>query len=370
MYTFLPINFNNVVVKNTFIEIEEYSPLIAGDLRCRSKSVPCLFENLKEMEKSDLGDTGIHAECKTSGLSDVSTDDGMDPIVGYQHKPLITRVDDKFRTSGFHEQISANGEIEPLPNCQQPWKPAQTWNQTNPWNDIANNAKQMVPDSPISIGHIHLPVATPHYACANGVNNRHQQGFPKSQHYPAKPFKAPPQYQKASPIKNNGIFSKKMENCKDSNCTTLMLGNLPNSYNRMDLLNMLNQEQFAGLYDFVYLPIDLRTNSNLGYAFVNVTDAEHVPKFWNKFQGYSNWNIPSGKVCNVKWSDAGSNWGADNRMLPSQGLMANIERYRNSPIMHYTVPDECKPVLLSRGERVQFPSPTKAIRAPRMRHFR
>jgi hypothetical protein len=52
---------------------------------------------------------------------------------------------------------------------------------------------------------------------------------------------------------------------------------------------------------------------------------------------------------------------------PLQGLDAHVQRYRNSPVMSESVPDECKPLLLQDGLRVPFPLPTKQLRTPRRR---
>jgi hypothetical protein len=137
--------------------------------------------------------------------------------------------------------------------------------------------------------------------------------------------------------------------------TTVMLRNLPNNYTRAMVIDLLDKQGFAGLYDFLYLPIDLRSSACLGYAFVNLVDPGVVPSFWEKFEGFSNWALPSHKVCYVSWSS------------PHQGLEAHVERYRNSPIMHTSVADECKPVLFKSGARVPFPAGTKSNRAPRLR---
>jgi RNA recognition motif-containing protein len=136
---------------------------------------------------------------------------------------------------------------------------------------------------------------------------------------------------------------------------TVMLRNLPNNYSRRMLLELMDQLGFVGNYDFVYLPIDFKTQASLGYAFVNLTSSDDAKRFWKCFSGYSEWALPSQKVCKVNWS------------LPYQGLAAHIERYRNSPVMHEAVPDDFKPAIFSNGERTSFPPPTKKIRAPRMR---
>lgn len=139
--------------------------------------------------------------------------------------------------------------------------------------------------------------------------------------------------------------------------TTVMMRNIPNNYSREMLLAMLGTEGFSGLYDFLYMPIDFRSRSALGYAFVNLTDLQAVQRFWAVFDGFSRWSLPTKKVSYITWCG------------PHQGFTAHVERYRNSPVMHTTVPDAFKPVAFSGGVRVEFPPPTKTIRAPRLRDY-
>merc|ERR1719191_1162133 len=134
-----------------------------------------------------------------------------------------------------------------------------------------------------------------------------------------------------------------------------MLRNLPSEYDRSELLRLLNREGFAGLYDFVYLPMDFRSNVCFGYGFVNFVSPVAAECFRQHFDGFCRWSVQSGKVAEVSWSD------------PLQGLEAHVERYRDSPLMHESVPDEYKPVLLVGGQRIDFDPPTKKIKAPRVR---
>jgi hypothetical protein len=141
--------------------------------------------------------------------------------------------------------------------------------------------------------------------------------------------------------------------------TTVMLRNLPNNYTQAMVLKLLESKGFgSSTYNFFYLPIDFQTRVALGYAFVDLAHPSLVQRFWEVFDGFSDWVLPSRKVCFVSWCE------------PSQGVEAHIERYRNSPVMHDSVPDEHKPLLLENGCRVPFPEPTKAIRAPRIRPCR
>jgi len=140
--------------------------------------------------------------------------------------------------------------------------------------------------------------------------------------------------------------------------TTIMLRNLPREFSRTRLLELLDDKGFAGKYNFVYMPIDFVRQAGLGYAFINLVAPEVVKEFWEAFDGFSNWPVPCEKVCRVNWSS------------PHQGYEEHVQRYRNSPLMHADVPDECRPVLLENGVRVDFPPPTKSLRAPRLRASR
>jgi hypothetical protein len=137
--------------------------------------------------------------------------------------------------------------------------------------------------------------------------------------------------------------------------TTVMLRNMPNNYTREMLLDLVDSMGFAGTYDFAYLPVDFKSQAGLGYAFVNFTSSTDALKCFETFEGFSDWTVPSEKICTVTWGS------------PYQGLEAHIERYQNSPVMHHSIPDEWKPVLLKQGVRFPFPPPTKQIKTPKVR---
>lgn len=138
--------------------------------------------------------------------------------------------------------------------------------------------------------------------------------------------------------------------------TTMMLRNIPISFTRAMLADKLDKAGFRGSYDFLYLPIDHSTNIGFGYAFVNFTSPSGARLFKNTFHGYTEWASPNEKTCEVVWSQA------------HQGLQEHIDRLRNSPVMHESVPDVFKPAIYVNGMRVPFPQPTKKPRAPRIRH--
>jgi len=138
--------------------------------------------------------------------------------------------------------------------------------------------------------------------------------------------------------------------------TTVMLKNVPNDYTVEMLVDFMNYHGFEGAYDFVYLPIDWTSHCGLGYAFINLVSGADASRFWKTFNGMKQWSVPSKKVAEVCW-------GKD----AHQGLASNIERYRNSPVMHADVSNACKPQLFSDGKRIPFPAPTRRMRDPRAR---
>jgi len=137
--------------------------------------------------------------------------------------------------------------------------------------------------------------------------------------------------------------------------TTVMIRNMPNNYTRDMLLDMVDSMGFGGTYDFAYLPVDFQSQAGLGYAFLNFATVADAQACFDQFEGFCDWKLPSEKVCTVTWSS------------PTQGLEQHIDRYRNSPVMHPSLPDEWKPVLLQQGMRVAFPPPTKSIKTPKVR---
>jgi len=133
-----------------------------------------------------------------------------------------------------------------------------------------------------------------------------------------------------------------------------MIRNLPENFSRDALLQILDGQGFYGRYDFAYLPVDFDTLTALKHAFVNMVSPEDAQAVHREFEGFTNWPMPSSNVCSVAWNDK------------QQGLPALIERYRNSPVLHDAVPDECKPILLVNGRRSNFPAATQKVKAPKI----
>lgn len=124
---------------------------------------------------------------------------------------------------------------------------------------------------------------------------------------------------------------------------------------RDELKELLDAQRFESQFDFLYVPMNLAEKINFGYAFVNFLTPEVADDARKHFHGFTDWPISSEKPCEVQNGTA------------VHGRDAHVERYRNSPLMHESVPDEFRPAIYNGSERVAFPPPTRSIKAPRIK---
>merc|ERR1712151_857632 len=137
--------------------------------------------------------------------------------------------------------------------------------------------------------------------------------------------------------------------------TTVIMRNIPIDYTREQLLEVVDAAGFQNDYDIVSMPIDLLTETGHGFASINFTTHEQAEKFKGHFDDFKEWQAPYDKAGETSWSDV------------LNGYVAIVERYRNSPLMHESVPDKFKPAVYKDGVRMPFPAPTKTIKPPRPR---
>lgn len=126
--------------------------------------------------------------------------------------------------------------------------------------------------------------------------------------------------------------------------TTLMIKNIPNKYNCKLLLGVID-ENHRGTYDFVYLPIDFKNKCNVGYAFINMTDPQHIIPFYKTFNGKRWEKFNSEKVATLAYARI-------------QGRNELVSHFRNSSLMNED--KWCRPILFHKdgpnaGEQEPFP---------------
>jgi len=303
----------NVIVKHSFIEVVIPSPCTASRRRAMSEpaiDVPAMFDDACKSKESKLRD-----------ISDASTNSTASDAEG-------AAEDFSARDMGFSSEDEDEKDGMPVSSQQAAPMPYQ---YMEPWWMPMNFA----PMSPaMGTG---FDESSMGYDASAFVNAAWGQQWmdPSMAASQCSPMDSP-----------DGSTEWR---------TTVMIRNMPNNYTRDMLLDLVDAMGFVGKYDFAYLPVDFQSQAGLGYAFINFSTVDDAKACFEQFEGFSNWKLPSEKVCTVTWSS------------PTQGFEAHIDRYRNSPVMHPSLPDEWKPVLLQNGVRVPFPLPTKAIKTPKVR---
>eukprot|EP00929_Paragymnodinium_shiwhaense_P112700 TRINITY_DN80967_c0_g1_i1.p1 TRINITY_DN80967_c0_g1~~TRINITY_DN80967_c0_g1_i1.p1 ORF type:complete len:513 (-),score=85.30 TRINITY_DN80967_c0_g1_i1:89-1627(-) len=103
--------------------------------------------------------------------------------------------------------------------------------------------------------------------------------------------------------------------------TTLMIRNIPNRYTQRELIMELEDLGFGGQFDFLYIPLDKGTMSNVGYAFVNFTIPGDAARCMQVFQNYrfKRHRKMSGKIAAISVAHV-------------QGLEANLAHYENAAV--------------------------------------
>ncbi|KAF4674720.1 hypothetical protein FOL47_008770 [Perkinsus chesapeaki] len=122
--------------------------------------------------------------------------------------------------------------------------------------------------------------------------------------------------------------------------TTLMIRNIPTKFTQSTLLEVINTHGFSCTYDFFYLPIDFRSEKNLGYAFVNFTSPQLAQAFKRDFHHKKLKSLTSRKVLEITYARL-------------QGLQANIDLFRSSAVTSMALP-QYKPLVFTK-EGVPMP---------------
>merc|ERR1711920_860200 len=116
-----------------------------------------------------------------------------------------------------------------------------------------------------------------------------------------------------------------------------MLRNIPNKYMQENLLEEIDAAGFVGAYDFFYLPMDVRNNANVGYAFINFLRPEEFDRFRQHFEGYQFKRAGSKKVATVSPAIV-------------QGLKANVQNLMKKRVTQGMY----RPLVLRNGQRVDI----------------
>ncbi|CAK0831077.1 unnamed protein product [Prorocentrum cordatum] len=247
------------IIKNTFLEfIGGEAPAVADSGRCRANSCPCIRE--REAPIDDGYSEGDSSACpKLSSLgswADISETEEEDCF------SCCASTDLKFWSpSGAEDKTpSKTGHaLVQLPGSNR--------------TPLSSKASAFVPTPLSSKASAFIPGA----------------GAPKQANCSQGQASAPCAAQVPSVLQKD---------------TTALMRNLPSDLSRGMLIKEMKKKGFAGLYDFVHFPLDVRSKKCLGYAYVNLTNMEHMRRFTSVFHGFKGWPVSSSKGCSIAFSQA------------------------------------------------------------------
>lgn len=103
------------------------------------------------------------------------------------------------------------------------------------------------------------------------------------------------------PIENKKKFQIFAESILTTEKTTIMIQNIPNKYTKELMLELIDKK-FKSKYDFFYLPIDMKFQCNVGYAFINFVNQKSLLSFFNEFHDKKWPNFNSEKICHLSYA--------------------------------------------------------------------
>lgn len=112
--------------------------------------------------------------------------------------------------------------------------------------------------------------------------------------------------------------------------TALNIKNIPNKYTKSMLMELFDKE-FAGAYNFFYLPIDYNQKCNMGFAFIVFEDLKYIKPFCQRFDSKKWPKFNSEKICEIRYARL-------------QGAADLLNHFKNSSIMRQNDP-QYKPYI-------------------------
>lgn len=122
--------------------------------------------------------------------------------------------------------------------------------------------------------------------------------------------------------------------------TTLVVKHLPDGCTSKELQALLHERGLAGKYDFLYVPLSVRTWKAVGYGLVNFCTLADAKAAVETLHG----TVVEGTELEAEFSKSHG------------GLKSLVDRYRHSPVVNDSdVPQVHKPLVFSKGKAVCFP---------------
>lgn len=122
--------------------------------------------------------------------------------------------------------------------------------------------------------------------------------------------------------------------------TTIMMRNLPRKYTSWDLVYELERFTTRASFDFVYVPWDRSSVTNMSYAFVNFVDSGVAMCITRHMDGRA-WAGSPGRVARI-------------RPAHVQGLAVNLERFQMQVASKGAIVDEHAPLVFEQAASIPW----------------
>ena len=130
--------------------------------------------------------------------------------------------------------------------------------------------------------------------------------------------------------------------CPQDGPTTAMIRNVPNKYTPKELVDDFLAAGFTGALRFFYMPFDLDTEHNLGFAFADFRTAADLDRFKTTFDGVKLPHHKTHKICQITPARI-------------QGFHANLDHLSKGQAIK-NLPDEFKATIFAAdGTASAFP---------------
>lgn len=269
--------------------------------------------SISSMGMSDSGDEGDDKRNSIPRVCSFGSDDASFKSVG---SDFGGNAD--FDESGGPVEFDLNIEEEPVQDCPLPRSSAENKVQKphrqappTPQDTAKNQSMQESGQQMALPQHSSSSQSSAGYTvAAQGQKGQQlQRGAP------------PKEYRHGHVPKNVDLAEEYKKTTMEKPPTTLMIRNIPNRYTQNELILELEALGFGGTFDFLYVPLDKGTMSNVGYAFVNFVDPQSAAKCMESFHGYhfKRHRKVSGKIAAVS-------------IAHLQGLEANLAHYKNAAV--------------------------------------
>lgn len=121
--------------------------------------------------------------------------------------------------------------------------------------------------------------------------------------------------------------------------TTVVIQQIPFKYSQKKLVNEINDDGFAGKYDFLFVPSNARSHGIRGFGFINFLTSSSAEEFYHKYHGQKLKGFEAVAPVSVIPADV-QGFEQSARLFCSSWLLRK-KKHQKMPIFLKRIPDDC-----------------------------